>query len=436
MASIRGGHTNLSVSHEAMLSASAPQDSSQASQAPTVPSSEGGVPSSPPQRRYSTWRPPTSPPPEPSVCRIPPKRAKTSGLGEMSRHVQLDSQAPADSQRSSGIATEAIIKRPMVTATPIEGNSDYRARSFHSELYFDIEAIRQQPELRDSFGLLQRYHLECLMTPKEFFYPRVAIDFYQSMTTQGAQSPTTIHFSIDGRQGILEVRHIAEALHIPYQSDDPAHFRQWSLFLSETWSASYLGGTSGDSFLLRKELPSEMLLVDVLLRSNIFPLQHLVQRRGAILDTLFRISEGFYFEPHHLIMAALLYFEEKVHKKKLQRVDTIPLLFPRLLFHILEHMGYSTEPHLKHRHHCREHFTLDQWTLVGYSAPEAAPPTPAPSVSAQQDELPTESIPLSPAAPSMPEATPIDPSATPPVPQAAPPTSEAPITISPRSFVP
>ena len=60
-----------------------------------------------------------------------------------------------------------------------------------------------------------------------------------------------------------------------------------------------------------------MLLVDVLLRSNIFPLQHLVQRRGAILDALFKVSEGFYFGPHHLIMAALLYFEEKVHRKKL-----------------------------------------------------------------------------------------------------------------------
>ncbi|KAL6350758.1 hypothetical protein AAG906_028228 [Vitis piasezkii] len=36
-----------------------------------------------------------------------------------------------------------------------------------------------------------------------------------SMTTQGAQSPTTIHFSIDGR-GILEARHIW-ALHIPYE---------------------------------------------------------------------------------------------------------------------------------------------------------------------------------------------------------------------------
>ncbi|KAL6349768.1 hypothetical protein AAG906_001655 [Vitis piasezkii] len=30
-------------------------------------------------------------------------------------------------------------------------------------------------------------------------------------------------------------------------------------------------------------------------------------------------------------MATLLYFEEKVHRKKLLRVDAIPLLFPRLL---------------------------------------------------------------------------------------------------------
>ena len=40
------------------------------------------------------------------------------------------------------------------------------------------------------------------MTPREFFYPRVALDFYQFMTSHGALSPTAIHFSIDGRQGI------------------------------------------------------------------------------------------------------------------------------------------------------------------------------------------------------------------------------------------
>ena len=65
------------------------------------------------------------------------------------------------------------------------------------------------------------------MTPREFFHPRVALDFDQSMTTRGVQSPTTIHFNIDGRPGVLEVRHIAEALQIPYESEDPSAFLQW-----------------------------------------------------------------------------------------------------------------------------------------------------------------------------------------------------------------
>ena len=50
------------------------------------------------------------------------------------------------------------------------------------------------------------------MTPREFFYPRVALGFYQSMTTRGVPSPIAIHFTIDGCHGVLEARHIAEAL--------------------------------------------------------------------------------------------------------------------------------------------------------------------------------------------------------------------------------
>ncbi|KAJ9701010.1 hypothetical protein PVL29_006380 [Vitis rotundifolia] len=211
------------------------------------------------------------------------------------------------------------------------------------------------------------------------------------MTTQGARSPTTIRFSIDGCQGILDARHIAKALHIPFQPEDSTHFRQWSHISQRDMVRILLRGTSGDSFILRKELPSGMLLLDVLLRFNIFPLQHLVQRRRPILDSLFRIFEGFYFGPYHLIMAALLSFEEKVHRKKLQRADTTPLLFPRLLCHILEHMGYPSEPHL-------------------------------------------ESYSTAPAAPSMPQATSTDPPASSPIPPAAPATSEAPMTISTMEF--
>nr|CAN74862.1 hypothetical protein VITISV_036916 [Vitis vinifera] len=125
-------------------------------------------------------------------------------------------------------------------------------------------------------------------------------------------------------------------------------------------------GASTRQYLLRKELPPRMFFIDALLRHNIFPFQHWVQRRRVLLETLFKISEGFFFGPHHLIMAALLYFEEKVHRKKLLKADAIPLLFPRLLCHILEHLGYPSEPKLERRCIFREIFTLNKWTSIGH----------------------------------------------------------------------
>ena len=170
------------------------------------------------------------------------------------------------------------------------------------------------------------------------------------MTTCHVWNPNVIHFTIDGRHGILGARHIAKALHIPYEPMSPVDFREWSHFSQRDNVGILSRGTSTCSFLLRKELPPGKLLVDVVLHSNIFQLQHMEQMRGAIWEALFRISEDFYFGPHHLIMTSLLHFEEKVHRKKLQRVDAIPLLFPKLLCQILEHLGYSSEPQLERRY--------------------------------------------------------------------------------------
>ncbi|RVW36228.1 Retrovirus-related Pol polyprotein from transposon 17.6 [Vitis vinifera] len=190
--------------------------------------------------QYATRRPPTTPGVtssrlESSVHRTPAKRARTSGPGESSRHSQPDPQASTDFQRPSSMSSEAIIKWPMVTAPPIEGNADCRAR--HS---------------------IPSY----ILTSREFFYPKVAMDFYQSMTTHGVGSSSTIHFRIDGRQGILEARHIIEALHIPYESVDPVDFREWSPI--SQWDMVHIlsRGTSIDSVLLCKELPPGMLLVE------------------------------------------------------------------------------------------------------------------------------------------------------------------------------
>ncbi|RVW59157.1 putative mitochondrial protein [Vitis vinifera] len=114
------------------------------------------LPDSAPQSRYHTRKasatsvaPPQVPPRSP-----PTKRAKTSEPGDSSR-------APRDSQSQPSSARR---RRPSL---PIEGNSDCRSRDFHVEAYFDHSLMRQQPELRDSYRLLERvpYYQEVSLPP-------------------------------------------------------------------------------------------------------------------------------------------------------------------------------------------------------------------------------------------------------------------------------
>ncbi|RVW99484.1 hypothetical protein CK203_038491 [Vitis vinifera] len=51
-----------------------------------------------------------------------------------------------------------------------------------------------------------------------------------SVCCRGVRNPTLIHFTIDGRQGAIGARHIAEALRIPHEPVTQADFRQWSSF--------------------------------------------------------------------------------------------------------------------------------------------------------------------------------------------------------------
>ena len=149
-----------------------------------------------PQSRYYTRRATAIPvAPTQIPARSPPtKKAKTSEPGESFR-------APRDSQ-----SQPPLTRRPILARSPIEGNSNCRSRVFHVEAYFDHSVLRQQPELGDSYRLLERYHLVPFMIPPQFFYPRVALDFYQSMTTRGVPTPASILFTIDGRKGILGAR--------------------------------------------------------------------------------------------------------------------------------------------------------------------------------------------------------------------------------------
>nr|CAN81464.1 hypothetical protein VITISV_021274 [Vitis vinifera] len=325
-----------------------------------------------------------TPVPSPSPLPVP---SPVPSLAPQSKAQEPQTPLP-EPQIPSEIAPEEIIRRPMLTQPPIEGNLDCRARPFHSELCFDIAAFRVRPELAQTFNLLRRYHMEHLLTPRDFFYPRVAMDFYQSMTTNQVRDPTLIHFTIDGRHGILGARHIAEALQIPYEPTQFDDFRAWTNPTELEMVRTLSRGAANRSHLLRGELPPVMFLIDAFLHHNLYPLQHWTQRRGVLLEALYKMSEGFFFGPHHLILAVLLYFEEKLKRKRI----------------------------------CRELFTLDKWNnMTAYKVDQPEQPQPA-ARRASPRHIP-EGITV--AAPAIPRAPP-----------AAPASSQSSTSAEPRMAIP
>ena len=151
--------------------------------------------------------PPAPIPAAPVPHRFYTRRARARDLGESS---SLSSQEPQPSHIQGPVddlppdlSLASIIQCPLFHCGPIAGNSDCSTKKVHYEIYYDVPTFAADPELRDSMTRAQRYSLEDFMTPRQFFYPRVVIEFFHTMTSKRVPRPTIIHFLIDGREGTL-----------------------------------------------------------------------------------------------------------------------------------------------------------------------------------------------------------------------------------------
>ena len=134
----------------------------------------------------------------------PSKRARTSGPGESSRSRPESSPPPADEGSSLKLSPTSRIRCPMFTRDPISGNIDLRARDFLGEQYYDVPALTTHPRFKDSMRLVRKYSLLPFMASRQFYYPRVVLEFYHTMTSRGVPSRLKLRFSIDGRPGVLD----------------------------------------------------------------------------------------------------------------------------------------------------------------------------------------------------------------------------------------
>ena len=317
-------------------------------------------------RRYQTRMGPRAPSlvPQRRARRArPSKRARTSGPGESSSSRPPPSSpvtSAAETTPSPQLSPASRIRRPMFVGHPIPGNADIRSRPFQQESFYDVPGLMADPRYQESMRLIERYSLLPFMTPRQFFYPRVVRKFYHSMTSREADGSLEIHFRIDDRRGVLSPAVISAALRLRIPPRNAEGYRDWAHPPTREMVQALARDATAGPVLYRRQLPPHMLLIDHLLRTCLFPLQHYVHRRGPILEALYRISGNFWFSPSELVMTSLLHFEEKVHRRDLARAESIPLLMPRLLSYILEQMGFPEEPGIEMRDRCLHIVSVDR----------------------------------------------------------------------------
>ena len=159
-------------------------------------------------RRYQTRMGPraSSPVPQQRSRRArPSKRARTSGPGEASSSRPQPSPVTSTAEATSSpqLSPASRIRRPLFVGNPIPGNVRLHHREFHQESYYDVPTLTADPRFRDSMRLIEHYSLLPFIRPRQYYYPRVVLQFYHSMTSRGAAGPLDLRFSIDDRPGVL-----------------------------------------------------------------------------------------------------------------------------------------------------------------------------------------------------------------------------------------
>ena len=138
----------------------------------------------------------------------PSKRARTSGPGESSSSRPQSSPATSAAEATSSpqLSPASRIRMPLFVGHPIPRNVRLHSRDFQGESYYDVPALMADPRFQDSMRLIEQYSLLPFMTPRQFYYPRVVLQFYHSMTSRGAPSPLELRFTIDDRPAVLRER--------------------------------------------------------------------------------------------------------------------------------------------------------------------------------------------------------------------------------------
>ena len=96
------------------------------------------------------------------------------------------------------------------------------------------------------------------------------------MTSRGADGPCELQFSIDDRRGVLREANILAALGLRIPPANAEGYRDWAHPPHREMVRALARDTTAGPVFYRRQLPPQMLLIDHLFRTSLFPLQHYV----------------------------------------------------------------------------------------------------------------------------------------------------------------
>ena len=100
------------------------------------------------------------------------------------------------------------------------------------------------------------------MAPCQYYYPRLVIEFYHTMTSKREANPTALNFSIDGRPGILRAFDITTGLHLPVVLANATDYRLWPHPSTREMVRLLSMDATGGTILFKRHLPQRMLFID------------------------------------------------------------------------------------------------------------------------------------------------------------------------------
>ena len=102
--------------------------------------------------------------------------------------------------------------------------------------------------------LIEDYSLLAFMTSRQYYYPRVVLQFYHSMTSRGADGPCDLQFSIDDRRRVLRAVDISAALGLRIPPANVEGYRDWAHPTQREMVRSLARDTTAGPVLFRRHL--------------------------------------------------------------------------------------------------------------------------------------------------------------------------------------